>query len=235
MKIHIGFANIGRANNADQVRAALSTIAADLDGRDCAKFLCLNEIDEGDTTNPDDHTLVGQRFGEKWAKPGPAWKSREPVLARHVEITHCTKHPGCAGMDGQTPARDLHEVRVDGEGGPHVTVMGAHYPAGAHNGDRPPHVRDQLLDLYADLQATHKERIRNAMDNGRHVLWAMDTNWPDMPKMHDREVVLNHGGPDWIRAIPAPGWRVDKVAGGVVQLHIDGHDYRWATVNWHPS
>jgi hypothetical protein len=235
MKIHIGFANIGRANNADQVRTALRTIHDRLDGYDLPKVLNLNEIDEGDTTNPDDHTLVGQEFGDNWAKPHPPWKSREPILARHVTITHSNKHAGCPGMSGQTPARDLWEVRVDGEDGPDVVVLNAHYPAGAHNGDRPPDVKDELLDLYAELKQVHVGRIRNAMDNGRHVLWAMDTNWPDMPLLHDREKTLSHGGPDWIRVVPAPGWKAEKTGGGTASLPIDGHDYRFATVKFNPA
>jgi hypothetical protein len=230
----VGFANVGRADNADQVRTALQRIKDRLAGYD-HRALLLNEIDEGDETSPSDHELVDQKYGG-YAKPNPPWTSREPILTKGLTVKWTQSHHGGNGVPNQSPARQLHEVIVDGFNEPDIALLGAHYPAGAHNGDRPPDVRDQLLHEYGKLQDKHKARLKHHLAEGRHVVWGMDCNWTDFPGLHDREKTMRHYKPDYIRAVPAQGWSVTKENGGQVDLPIeDLHKLQWAVIDFRPQ
>lgn len=231
MKFTAGFANLGRAQNADQVRTALQKIWDKLSNYD-ERFLFLNEIDEGDETNPPDHELVLDKFN-KYDRPNPPWSGREPILIKGPPVNWSKSHPGGAGVPNQSPARPLGEVVVDPEEGPQIALLGAHYPAGAHNGDRPPDIREQLKREYGKLQSIHTERVAHHLNEGRHVIWGMDCNWTSFPKLHDREKTMRHYKPDYIRAAAAPGWSLSCEANGQINLPIeDLHKLQWAVLNF---
>jgi hypothetical protein len=234
VKLTAGFANLGRANNADQVRTALQKIWDKLSNYD-TRVLFLNEIDEGDETNPPDHELVLDKFN-KYDRPQPPWSGREPILTKGLTVQWSQSHPGGAGVPNQSPARPLGEVVVSPADGPQIAFLGAHYPAGAHNGDRPPAVRDDLMREYNKLQDVHTERLRHHMDEGRHVVWGMDCNWTSFPPLHDREKTMRHYKPDYIRAVAASGWTLSKEAGGQIDLPIeDLHKLQWAVLKFEPK
>lgn len=226
------FANLGRAKHVEQVKSSMLTIRDTLD-RFGAAVLCLNEIDEGDKTKPDDHTLLRRyfRFRGGWRKAH--MRRRDPILALDLALRQRRWFRAAGGVPHQSPARQINEAVHRQPDGPDVAVITGHYPAGAYNGQRPERIRAALLAGYDRMLTIHRERIKHHHRAGRHVVWAMDCNWRAFPALHRAEVQLAHHGPDYIRAIPAPGWTVSEGRGGEVHLDIEAlHHLLWVEPEW---
>lgn len=225
------FANLGRANRVGPVISSMETIRDHLETVPTA-VLFLNEIDEGDETKPDDHTLL-KRIFTGWVRAH--FRRKDPILSRGLKQTHRRWFRAAPGVPHQSPARQINEsiIPSDNQDRPDVAVITGHYPAGAFNGERPAKVKAQLMEGYLNMQAIHAARIQVHHRAGRHVVWGMDCNNRKFPELHRAEVQLHHHGPDYLRAIPAPGWSVTVHHSGAVHLDIEAlHELLWAEPAW---
>lgn len=226
-RLAVAFGNVGRGD-VEQTRDAIALIAARmLDFPKAALFL--NEIDEADAA--DEHGILSTAF-RKWEDN--AWGSREPILTKGVEVKRSRSLRAARGVARQSPARPIHEVVIDGgDGRPDVVLIGGHYPAGAHNGQRAARVRVQLVTEYARMLALHRRRIRHHRRKGRHVIWAMDVNWRRFPRLVAAEGTLRAHGPDRVRVIPARGYHAHRRDHGAVDLPVEPlHRLEWADVEF---
>lgn len=225
----VGFANIGRGT-PEQTRVAIQRISDKMVGYVQAALL-LNEVDEADQA--DEHGLLSTAF-RVWQDH--AWHSREPILTKGLYTRREHSFPAAPGVPHQTPARQIHEVIIDGGADPDIVLIGGHYPAGAHNGHRSPVVYALLMAGYARMQFVHRSRIHHHHRVGRHVVWAMDVNWrAHFPRLHRAEGTLAEHGPDLIRVAPASGWAAHRIHWGSVPLPVEQlHRLEWAVVEFRP-
>lgn len=224
----VGFANLGRGDIED-TREAVKLVAARMLDFPAAALL-LNEVDEADAA--DEHGILSTAF-RRWEDH--AWDSREPILTKGLKVKRSRSYRAARGVARQSPSRPLHEVILDGGDDPDTVLIGGHYPAGAHNGQRPARVKVQLVAEYARMLAIHQARIRHHRRAGRHVVWAMDVNWRAFPRLHRAEGTLRAHGPDRVRVIPARGWEVACRRKGVVDLPVEAlHPLLWALIEFRP-
>lgn len=230
--VAVGFANIGRGNVA-QTAAALDVIRVRLDALTSSGrpgLLFLNEVDEGDQAN--EHGLLSTAF-RRWDSAW--WDTREPLMHTGLDVGRERSWAAAPGVEHQSPSRRLHELIVDGGQDPDIAALGGHYPAGAHNGERPALARAALLGGYTVMHARHRAREHRHHDAGRHVLWAMDVNWRHFPRLHRHEGTLRRHGPDYIRVLPARGWEAARTADGYDALGIEPmHRLEWAVLTFRP-
>lgn len=208
--------NFGRAKRVSSVTSTMVEIRNRLAKFDSAVLFC-QEIDEGDKTKPADHALLRSIFSS-WTRAHMA--RHDPILSRGVKQRRRRWFRASPGVKHQGPARQVNESRIrTAKGEPDVVLLGGHYHAGVHNGDRPAKIKAELEAGYDRMLAIHRERILEHHAASRHVIWGMDTNWRDFPRLHRSEVSVAHHGPDYLRAIPAPGYAVLVTERG--ELHND--------------
>lgn len=220
----IAFANIGRTNKADVVRS-LQAIERGLPNG-CT--LILAEIGEGDR-GYDEHALVQRTFSGWRIVHGD---TREPILL-DVAATDARVLRGdpwrrrtMRGIPRQSPPRHLQEVitvRADGTKRVDMTV---HYPAGAKNGSRAPHVKALLMAGWLNTRRKHRARIRHHVRRGHDVRTAFDANKRGGMKLHRRQVAIFTDAPDYGIAIPGKGRTVRIVDRGSIPLYVEPNLHR---------
>ncbi len=163
------------------------------------------------------------------------WDTREPLLYTGLEPVRERSWSGARGVAHQSPSRRIHELVLSGGDDPDLAVLGGHYPAGAHNGERPPAARAALLGGYTTMLARHRARLHRNHGAGRHTVWAMDVNWRAFPRLHRREGTARRHGPDYIRVLPARGWEAVRGPNGSDDLGIEPlHRLEWAVLTFRP-
>lgn len=227
----VGFANLGRGDVAhtmaavDVIAKRMNALTADRPG-----MLFLNEVDEADQAN--EHGLINTAL-RPWDSAW--WDTREPLMHTGLMVVRERSWAAAPGVAHQSPARRIHEVVFDGGHDPDLVALGGHYPAGAHNGQRPVLAKTALLGGYSLMTTREAARTRHHHRAGRHVLKAMDRNWRGAPKIHPHEGIVRRHGPDDIRVLPARGWEVVRVTQGSDELGIETlHRLEWAVLTFRP-
>lgn len=227
-----GLANVGRGNEA-QTKAAVDIIAKrmnELTRKDRPGLLFLNEIDEADQAN--EHGIINSAL-RPWDSCW--WDTREPLMHTGLTVVRERSWAAAAGVEHHSPSRRLHDAVFDGDDEPDIAALGGHYPAGAHNGERPEAARAALLGGYGQMMTRHSARELHHHRARRHVVWAMDVNWRQFPKVHPREGTVRRHGPDYMRVLPARGWEVVRAAQGADELGIEPlHRLEWALLTFRP-
>lgn len=236
----VGFANVGRGNVA-QTQHAVDVIARRMntltDGSKSGDIparpglLFLNEVDEADQAN--EHGIINAAL-RPWDSAW--WDTREPLMHTGLDVRRERSWSGAAGVARQSPTRRIHELVIDaGRDNPDLALLGGHYPAGAHNGERPAAAKAALLAGYGVMRQRHRARVHHHHRAGRHVVWAMDVNWRHFPRLHRHEGTLRHNGPDYIRVLPARGWEAVRGQDGSDALGIEPmHRLEWAVLTFRP-
>jgi len=214
----VGHANLGRARTVTPVRESMDTIRHLLEQHAGPVVLGLNEIDEGDKTRPTDHQLLRETFTHGWQRT--QMSKREPILLHGIKVRQPWRrrsYKAAPGVTHQSPSRSWQvDVVTPAKGCPPVAVLCGHYPAGARNGQRNPHVHDELEAAYVKMQAAEKRLIAAHLAAGRQVVILADRNWRGYRPGAGGHIAAHHG-PDFISVFPAAGWR----------LHV-------ADESWHP-
>lgn len=227
--LSIGFVNLGRGGVRDTA-AAVRKVADHMDDLPEPAVLFFNEVDEADAAN--EHALIADEFPE-WDRR--AWDTREPILTTGLRVLRGQSIAGAKGVARQSPGRPIHEVIAYNPDGPDTVFIGGHYPAGAHNGSRPAAAFALLMAGYTTMLWKHRKRIRHHRKAGRHVVWAMDVNWRQFPRLHRAERTLRRFGPDRVRVIPAKGWKAKVLRNGRVPLPVEAlHGLEWAVIRFVP-
>lgn len=228
----VGFANIGRGDVAETTAAA-DVIARRMNaltksGR--PGMLFLNEVDEADQAN--EHGILNTTM-RPWDSAW--WDTREPLMHTGLTVQRERSWAAAPGVANQSPSRRIHELVIDGGDEPDLAALGGHYPAGAHNGQRPAAARAALLGGYTTMIARHRARLRRHHAAGRNVVWAMDVNWRAFPSLHRREGTLRRNGVDYIRVLPARGWEAVRGPNDSAELGIEPmHRLEWAVLTFRP-
>lgn len=228
----IAFANWGRAKSVDPVRRSMQVTRDGLLKKGLPVVLELCEIDEGDS-GYSDHTLINSTF-TGWNKYNMEY--REPILTHGCTLDTVHVNGGAFGVKHQSPPRKV----VDGTShdlikyDPGVTFIGGHFPAGCHNGERPPAIKEQLCDGYSSMLKVWKDRMTVHHERDQHVVWGADVNWRHFPKLFPHEVQIDHDGPDYLRALPANGYALKVRDKGKIDNFIEPglHDCHWAIIEF---
>jgi hypothetical protein len=214
--------NAGRADNVSEVKRSFREANRHLKGLGIDVVLFLNEIGESDK-GYNDHALV-REFFKGWNLN--FMDTREPILSLGANVGHDKTYPAAKGLAGQSPARVINDGRfwTPDDSGPPVGVDGGHYPAGAYNGRRPPHIKRELRERYDNMLGVHRKRVEAHKRAGLNWVYGMDVNrrpGTGFPKMLPREVTVLHKGPDIIRAGARDGHRVKIHKRYSVPMHIE--------------
>lgn len=226
MMSRYAFLNVGRASDAGQVIEALDKVERPY------RYICLNEVGEGDV-GYDDTRLVRQALADTHQLTHA--ETREPIaVPRDREVLSTWRHyRGLFGVERQSPARSINETIVTGRDGPDEVIVTGHYYAGAKQGDRPWPVRVVLVGLYHLMLRKHRRIIDRHHRRGHHISWWMDTNWADFPQLHDAEVNVFSAAPDFGRVIPASGYDATVTETSEIDQPVEAHhDVHYATVEF---
>ena len=217
--MRIATANIGRGETPEEARAILRRVVDAFGGR---MIVGWQEIDEADA--PREHRLLGALLPPTTGRAGWATLNPITVAAPWQIVRQYTVH-GCAGLAGYTPAREFVVAHVRNSARPNlptIAVINAHAPIR----------RLRTASRRAAMVGVHRQIVTYELGRGHSVVWTEDTNDPDYPPIHSREVTLAHAGPDWIRSVEAKGGaRFLRVASGSLDLNVDAHACHWVQLD----
>lgn len=213
--------NLGRAKSIAPVERSMRETEKFLREKAAGRpvVLFLQEMGEGDR-GYDDHELLRKYFA-KWDRIHMRFQ-QPMMLLNFPNPSDVAVNKTMNGVPNQSPHRRLLTTFVR-TSGPDLALLGGHYPAGCKNGFRPRRIKRALCAGYDNMLAEHREALAEYAQAGKFTVWGMDCNWRRFPKMHWREVQLGKRPPDYLRVVPAPGWKVNIHSRGWRPMHVEHH------------
>lgn len=191
-------ANIGRKQSVQHTRADFETV------RLLKGITGFQEIDEEPDPAPE-HAFMRVVMGDKFTLKG--MNTKVPIaVPNKYEVIYGRTVYGSGAVKHWSPVRYFTIVKIKVR--PNLldkalrrtqksfVVINTHYPAGGYHGDRPPAAKQELRQHWDQQFAIHKALVKHYVDKGYTVFWTGDTNRPDMPKVHPREVRVVTAGID---------------------------------------
>lgn len=208
-------ANLGRHVGVEEFRRNAQKVKNRFRDRAIIGF---QEIDEADT--PDEHRIIKDMFGKEVAWAG--WETHVPIVVpQPYRMIHEKAIPVAAGLDKQSPARQVVEAVIEHPARPRldpVVVLDLHFPR----------KHPALTSRRADALEGLTERVDFWQERGRTVLVVSDTNGMGLSKIHKRFRRIGGEGIDWIGLVEHPkGTQVIPQETGSIDLTIDGHNAWW--------